>query len=612
MKRLIQPDFLNIVFVPGIIPDETIDRVESVGKLEQLTNVNSHGVVLLYDDDNIIPLFKSLPRETKIIFWIHAGVLNNGNLQNRSCLFNITEKLRKLNYFLKPYFITADVLNLKNFTKKNEISYLMPLTSDEEVYFEETLLYNFTALSRIGNIKHLPERQTIGEILSPPKKEDIIFNYNLENDDTKIWLFEQNATVDELKWIIGYLIKDYSNHSEAEVNILTPGFSGAQVFLLTYKKDNRHRSVIVKMDKNRNHLVREIKIKKDSEDLDNLDNNIFIFPKQDEPIGIGNWFILTYRNALNSKALSKFIEEADFEKILTIALDDFQNFEKVLGQLKLKQIRNIWHHKDNLEYNGLKLNKWTTSQVISNMKSLFPFLNNLQTQDFKKQLELEKDKNKKVELKNKINLIISQNKKYKDVLENFIQSDNKYRGELIGKDIRWIPTAKVHRDFHSDNIMVNEDKNRIYFIDFALTSEQPHDHAFLDIAKLSVNIELKLMPDELFVCNPNSNDSLKEWIRVHKTWIKGKTPSTSIPELEKIIKLQSFWLDRIKAYTQRSAIKKTKYGLTEEALQASFVEQFMFTRLHYLLKTMTYHSFIIEKRLFVLQASIDLLEHFIE
>lgn len=615
-------DFVNIIYLPQVWEKKTGEKVEgsdskTFSKLRPLTFVRKHSVILIFGYDNILPLLETLDLKTKIIFWIHANLIPSGNNNHEIGNIYFYDKIKFGEELpnLEISFITADSLTGKDIGESD---------CDKDFYRKlkyeryDIKLYPLNAIRGLDYLikKKLPPIQTIGEILTKTK-EGQSFYFSDNSLDRQV--FEHNVSKDTTKIILKEIIGgDKILEDDPEVTVLTPGFSGAYVILVRYKEQNIRRSAfIVKIDKNRERLERETVRKKIIQHQVEIDQDTLIFATESETKIVNDCFYLTYRAILDLEPLSKKVEtlvniyknpttEEDsllinseiIQQYLDEVITAFEPFTRISDpQKNMKREIGFWQpncekdeskngHKINCRYKGLSFNDWTQDKSLKALENI---------------IKLTKDKDLQDE---------------RDFLISFIR-EGKFYAIPIDRKNTYVPTAIVHGDFHTDNIFVGDVGTKPRFIDFALTSSEPNNHAFTDIGKLSVDIEMKIITDDNFFMNHESKNFFESWCYVHKEWVSQLLTMEGSLQEEKIKKCSPFgqillayeindsFIDFVKKYHK----KELKTGRMNNTIPlSSFIIQFLMVRVHFLIKMTTYSDILLEKRYFAFRACLDILK----
>lgn len=186
-------------------------------------------------------------------------------------------------------------------------------------------------------------------------------------------------------------------------------------------------------------------------------------------------------------------------------------------------------------------------------------------------------------------------------LLDFINT-GKYQALYIDPDVENVPVAEVHGDLNGGNVLVNK-MNRQgcnpVFIDFGQMSREPDRHALYDIGKLSIDFERFILQPEIFDWNPRS--VLQAWTDIHNSWLRqsGAVDGCGYEILDRLYLILSVF--------REFSIEYCKKQFPEIDNKSSH-KQFLFVRLHHLLRIIN-HPYVDEiRKLFAVRAAIDTIE----
>ena len=589
------PNFINVIYLPDVWSSDSIDA-NTFSKIAPLKHTNYHSVVLIFGDQNIEPFFKILPPETKVIFWVHANLKKEGaeyKMRNEKYFYSLKTKTELPN--LKIYFITADVLEEIIIGDKRKGDAYRFIKSSKDKTQPEILLYPQNALQDLSYFHNilLPDRQCVGDILTKYQAK-LAFDFSYSSDPFFQQVFEESIDEEATKRILGAVLENrtYVSKSKPEITVLSSGLSGTFDIMVNYEVDEGiFGSIVIKIDANKSRLEKEIRNSLLAKENSRLDKNLFLFTHDKEVLTVGKWFILTYNSLLHLVPLSTKIdiETKELKKIISDVKAIFGNLESAIGNLDTLTTFS-WNSDKRTSTNGMVLYRGLT---------------------FSKKIKI----NSLRELKsiNQITKCKYLSSKYSR-LKAFI-NHGKYLDERIDKQPTYVPIARVHGNFNSNNIFVTRTGITAKFIDFASVSKNPNDHALLDIGKLSIDLEFRIIKDNLFVLKADANNDFNYWLSKHRAFLYSTENIEGNPSLppsnkgkkwiDKSYKINKFILAIVRSYAQKL---KRNVNIPVEELEKSLFIQFIQVRLHYFIKMTTYTNILMEKRYFAFRAVLDILD----
>ena len=387
-----------------------------------------------------------------------------------------------------------------------------------------------------------------------------------------------------LQAIIGEMVKEETVKGEVWVTPLESGFSGAYVFKIEY--DNKYREglqKVIKINKAIHKLDREVRAGRQLK-LAGVANTFAALNRIKNPIfGYGVLIFEFERNMALKKFIRQKIEingEEEIKNTVSIILHAIKTNQEILiadkpaitkgSPWKDRNIDNKYYYK------GLSM-----QQIYSNMA-----MNNIR--DFVKWYNLN-------------DYLNQEEQKFIPDFWTLLKDNNTGNELLINIDNHLkitTPLASFHGDAHTSNIMVDTDGGHPTFIDFGLmnTDEKILQHAFLDYAKLSVDLETSCISDELLI--KEGKAILNRWANYHRTFCH----ASPIPKDEMEAK-DPVW----QIYKAQCTIRDF---VIDNYSEVAALNHFNLVRLHYLLETISYGTVEREKLIFAVIASIQII-HFL-
>lgn len=575
---------IHIIFNPPSPINLKSNKVDTFREAVNEINENSDALFfIIRSEKKIEESLRMLRPDLQIIFWVHLnkGYKDSDKLpHNLRVLKRLRSKIFKANTQIP--LITSSALSslshqYKGLKKDNDFDPKYRRKLEGEIIYSTTIL-NKDASER------LPEGKFLKELLKHEYNSIPHFRYSNEYD-WKIDLLEQEINRSELNAIIGELIgtekKDYL------VDIISPGHSGAYVIHVHCKDQGKGLDFLLKISKDHQELNQEY-VNAINNLNSNLPRDIFVgaYPDNNGFKTIYNWHCLKYKfkkgkTTLRSHLTNLCKEKNEDRNIIKNIFKQWEKFENETDfKLSFGQALNPYtkgkfdsHNKEKtIHYKGLTLDRRKWFSIFGTLESL-------------KKWFLSHPSNNCIEEKELISF------------ENFIKSENGlYKDKpIIGTGCEGTPTAIVHGDFHTANILVNQNGKEVCFIDFANMPDKPIRHALSDIGKLSADMEISVLPEQLIVDQPNN---FNQWLESHKQWLNEEKISSDLSELQSIY----FWN---KELLDRAIFRKEELKLSK----TETIRQFHMVRLHYFLKALAYQYECREKLVFFLRASIDILEY---
>ncbi len=530
-------------------------------------------VIEFSNTDHLLEICSTLIPSRRGFILAHAGVSEktNSNYEANS----IHEELRHLDFRLPEI-----AKKIKQYSTGTGSEYLTTIIGIESNISEKNIFF----VSEINNMqKDLKKIDSF--ILSKGK-----FDWSSRRLLEKI-------KEDTLKYVIGELIGE--EHSDYILTIINPGHSGAILLKIDYRKNNleKFKSKLVKLSQSESDLKSEQEAAAIFE-IEGLNNQKFISAlrgNHDNKVSIiKGWYCLIFSFQENKITLRNYLKknintEISFIPVLKDkVIESFQEFNRIFknqngSHIKMNLgIRPITSGKQD-QYRGLNLKfsqATAVRQTVERLKNIYGEANFLSA-------------------------IYGQEKTAKEQFNFFTDFLNRmpeqasYKTYSLEKEVSprlKVPLAVVHGDFHTANVMISKQGDEPVFIDFANTTiEQPFKHAFLDIGKLSTDLEISIIPDYKLIDDPIF---LSTWMEHHSAWTHNENYKPSSDNaLSKIYSGNT--------YLRQYLIKEFGEMMEEEDI----IRQFYMVRLHYFLKAISYNYEIREKLFFFIRASIDILEY---
>lgn len=199
-------------------------------------------------------------------------------------------------------------------------------------------------------------------------------------------------------------------------------------------------------------------------------------------------------------------------------------------------------------------------------------------------------------------------------IEN-METAEKYRGESLYLTLNkcYTPLGSTHGDFCAANVVLNDDYSEATIINSTEMSDGLMRHGFLDLGKLSADLEISVMPEILMLDNMSR---LNRWCNYHSDWIgspiqSSQDDSNTLFEKKPTTEADSLFAD---FYNIQAAIYQyVKKQYADSPMKNNHIErQFQMARLHYFLKALAHNNMSREKTIFLIWASMDILEYLIK
>ena len=172
----------------------------------------------------------------------------------------------------------------------------------------------------------------------PKEQSKLVSNY---------WLFSQHVSQATLEKILGSVLHKKKPVSMVSVRVLTPGYSGAHVLNVRYRKGRGKRSFILKMTQKRSSLAKEGKFADYVDDSD-LSRADYVRANSSDIKKVLQWYILTYDEAIKQFALKDLLGKkiSDLKKVYETLFEKLIfNFVKVAGDFEVIEKTNCWKTK---------------------------------------------------------------------------------------------------------------------------------------------------------------------------------------------------------------------------------------------------------------------------
>lgn len=409
----------------------------------------------------------------------------------------------------------------------------------------------------------------------------------VENNREQI-LFERLVGENTLKKIIDNILYKLTGEKKLKtpplVNFIDGGFSGAFVFVVTYKTHTGkpEKNILVKINKHHPTLEKE------AENTNyQLPPNFIGKTPEMEAIVIDNYYCLTfkfkpYKNLRHY--IRKDINAVPRKQVQNI-LKAFEAFETEEGNCDALSL-NPWDgtpHKKN-KYYPIKPDSSEIKVIRAQLTDFMSFSSSY--------------------LK-KIKVTISD----LEALDDYVSGKELGGQPLLQKNNYIVPVNIAHGDFHSGNILVNEELGDPHFIDFALVASDYNANALLDYGKLAVDFEMQAIPNSILFDNPKY---LNEWLQANYTFFKYSIQGEYKQLKSKIDGLKNenirslYYLCYTVFQHTISKFSKYKSGKNSKFKKADIALCFHLIRLRYLLKQFIYPGLSREKAVFIIKASLFL------
>lgn len=558
---------IHLFFIPFSLDNSfcrTIGKL-NISRLEYMIAVSGHGLQCL---------LRQLPPNKQVILWIHARVYHQ-DASGSAIYFDYEEQLRGSNIISSNahinFFTTGGLGDSIKGSRSSENTFRIDVNGHS--------IYEFEVFKR-KNRASLPASQSIRELsIEPPSR---LPNYNLIPSNTESFDEEElKAQIGEelMRKILGTCFSE--DCKDFYIELVKGGFSGSILLKVTYTELGIIKTSILKIQKNEDDLVSEYQFG-ELKVLTELSEN-FIDPIPNSIKNVEGWLCIKFPFRDKTETFEKFVKEnIDDANILMngmrCVLDGFTDFERKVSRPHWHNNLRVWSgtKNDSIDYYGLKMNDKQKANIYFEI--------------------LKKVKTFKNEDQNKIQLDSS------DIhaLLNFVKQrgDCRYKNKPVdsykGKVFQKVPVAIVHGDFNPRNILISKDLLPV-FIDFANVPSIPNKHAFLDLGKLSSELEIAILE-----FGHNDIDLIHNAIVAHKTWMN---IGCNIEEVNS--KITAIY--NINSQIRTALLFKFEKMMSKEAI----LHQFYLVRVHYFLKAISYSSHNREKTLFLVKLCTDTLDHVI-
>lgn len=572
MKQIVH----NIFYMPDL-PVENSKKDSFQDVLENL-QIRNDFFLITKTELGIRKLLKLLPLDAPVLIWVHFGKYHT-NKQGYHSNLNIPTKIKNkkiLPKSAKINFITRGTVR--------DIEDAIPFKdTDIKVALEEQIIYGIKIFNP-DYLEYIPPYQTPRELLSnnfkfissQPFYPNQDWNWRIQQLITKV---PNHIMAAILGTVIGI---DYDNYN---IRVIGGGFSGAYVLQVIVKKDQKTSIYLLKISEEATELEQEHKVAT-SRLFEDLPTNLFTRAYSLSLKEVYGWHCLRYKFETGKNTLRTYLKSNCHKKnslrLIEKIFDEFTVFEKA-GKSLLdsnihpynKVVETDERGQQEVKYEGLILKKEQRFRVLSVIEKIENRFLKESTSDFKIKSRLHHFKR----------FLLNERGFYKD----------KSIQELSTPPCT--PLSIPHGDFHTANILYDNQTDTFSFIDFANVPTAPVKHKFLDIGKFSADMEISIFSDKDLLQKKNL---LTTWMNTHQQWLY-QQPFEKIPKHVKDIYQHNSLL--------RDTILPTK---TPNGMPSSeAVRQFQMVRLHYFLKAISYDHEIREKILFFIRASIDILEFLI-
>jgi len=437
-------------------------------------------------------------------------------------------------------------------------------------------VYTLKVLGRGSDkTKFQPVAQTVRELTTDPPKSIKHLNYD-ESQSNGHLIFKLRSEIPkkEIKEILGSCFPESARNFY--IKPISGGFSGSYVFKVDYEVGQSTETMLLKIDKNRHNLINEYQFG-NLKQLKEL-NEHFIHPYPSKLIQINDWFCLLFPYVSDTKTLRSHIKQQikigaqEALSVMEQVLEHFALFERKVSKPYFYKLKPWSGTKiDDCNYQGLSLKN---HQKVNLLHAILKTTINIP-----------------INILENLGLVKSD----LNALLNFIQSyeDFKFQGRSIDIShdslFQKVPIAIVHGDLHMANILIN-DQGKISFIDFANVSTKLCNHAFLDMGKLSSELEISTFDFEL-----NDWEKVKEFSAAHKQWMNNEAIDSDDESILLLYQLNSL--------IRSNLVVRFKQNMSEKEIY----HQFYLVRLHYLFKAISYNQASREKLIFLMGLAVDIL-----
>ncbi len=562
-------EILHIFFIPQ--QDEQA-FIRANRKLQH----QNHLVVVTHESQ-LPTLFFTLPQDQKAVLWVHIGTFRQ-DAAGYPINLNYAESLKSKGIISERavvnFFSTGGIdTNIKGDMDCTKNPYLKMVHGYP--------VYDLRVVGRRPEInQYQPKFQTIREIISDAHRavEHFSLNQTPINDALRFRIESQLSDL-ELREILGTCFPE--NASDFFLTPMEGAYREGFVFRVDYCLAQQARTVVLKIDRNKESLLQEYQFGK-LKSLTNL-SHCFIHPYPRSLRMVNQWNCLVFPHVSNTNTLAKYLgdrlhEEAfSLHPIIEQVMERFSEFERQINQTVYQKLQP-WSgtQTDSYQYRGLKLQDYQKSNFFH---SLFK-ISSLIPSDIWEKLKIDRSN---------IN-----------ALTNFVKAQDNchFKNQAIdvlnGSAFQTVPLAITHSNLDFKSILINNQR-KVSFTNFANVSTAIEKHAFSDMAQLSADLEISIVDFKL-----NDWDYLTALLEGHRGWLQHKVSNSAESRVKKIYQAQS----QIKI----NLLVKNNRNMQEEEI----LHQFYLLRLHYFLKAISDQQCSREKLLFLLGLSIDTLNFLIQ
>ncbi|MCG8328803.1 MAG: aminoglycoside phosphotransferase family protein [Chitinophagales bacterium] len=514
------------------------------------------------DFNHLDKTLKSLPDEAYILMWVHleqkGGGLDPGGLKYSRALRNAYPNLKEVFYITAGDKIAHEAL------------------SDLDIII---------GAYEIEEKVNAHKGQKVEEILAEKYIKVPGFSF-WDNSDWRAKLLLELIPKEEMKIILGAMLGEEYEHFKLKA--LKAGYSGAHVIEVECQRYGKNKSFLLKLDRKPEEVSQEYLTARKKHFQNH--NRTFVGAYPETFKKIKGWYCLLFPYIKNKATLNIYLKNginnynASSEAIREAAELSIVLQEEGNGFFSVSPFTGgeIPVNKSQIKYSGLYLSTHKKANILK-------VLENIPLEQLTEQYFWD-----------------CPAKEVRHYIKDFIlhNEDARFKGHSIeaasGKNRCRVPLSFIHGDFHTKNILINPEGKDIRIIDFSNAPDSPNKHAFMDIGKLSVDLNVSVLPNELFFNDPHLLQKLGEY---HKKWLIQMDftfPETSVPELLTLYQWEN---------TLRQLLIK---HFSKELDEKEICRQFYMIRLHYFFKALSYKDGIREKMLFYIKACWDILHFLIQ
>lgn len=517
------------------------------------TFIKAHSV------DHLDRILKALPLRTRILIWIHLE--GNSNAQAPPGLTKARRLRQRFPNLSKIIFLTSGY---------RTVHYDGLRPADQ--------FCNFSAvLDRAEEEAPI----TVREVLRLPIT-GVKFNYKGDKYNWRINALKAKISMDTLSEMLHLALGN--GFDQYTVDNLKPGYSGAVVLKVSCRGKGFENAFLLKISKDKADIMAEYEAAKNF-GLYLLDANSYIgIAPLKEPIRRDSWYGLIYQYKENAQTMRTYLranltDATTTHSALTRVLDLLDRFQD-LNPILRHQDQHPFHattidfsQEQTIDYKGLRINANNRAAILRQIEILEErYLN------FQSAAKFELNTEKIEELKR----FITENEHYV-----FTSDDNKKSTLTL--------TGLAQGDMHTANVLLEADGQRPSLIDFANADHLPNTHAMLDAGKLSSDLEISVLTEQLLLDYPAA---LTDWIAAHHAWINNQVYTGTLnPAIEHLYQLNTIIRNHLKNRYQAYELNPSETN-----------RQLQMIRLHYFLKAIGYGTEIREKQVFFLKATCDILD----